>query len=177
MSQRTEPIYYVAMTETNLRLAISNLQKYNRAFYRKAKGERAKTGSTTEPKCDNYVDIKSRIDAQGNHWYYAARMDPLEDTYRNLAIRQPKSEEQQAVGVDTLFSPDAIARSFGSQLSFAPQPPMQQQNPQQQYQGQQNYQPLNCETTVNPYQQQSGVPQQQVQSPFTTNVVQGYSQQ
>lgn len=190
MSQRAEPIYYVAMTEANLRLAISNLQKYNRAFYRKAMGERARTESTTKPKCDNYVDIKSRVDAQGNHWYYVARMDPEEDFYRNLAIRQPKSEERTPVNVDTLFSPDAIARTFGSQFSLAPQQPQtyqqsplpspQQQIPQQTYQqpqAQQTYPSLNCETSVNPYQQQNGVPQQQAQSPFSASVVQGYPQQ
>lgn len=146
-------------------------------------GERAKTNSTTKPGCDNYVDIKSQIDVQGNRWYYVARMDPEEEAYRNLAIRRPKTEERPTVNVDTLFSPDTIARSFGSQLSFAsqqvPSPLAQQQIPQQQYQQQvqQNYPPLNCETSVNPYQQQSGVPQQQVQSPFTANVVQGYPQQ
>jgi len=148
--------------------------------------ERAKTNSTTKPGCDNYVDIKSQIDAQGSRWYYVARMDPEEEAYRNLAIRRPKTEERPTINVDTLFSPDTIARSFGSQLSFASQhtpSPLPQQH-YQQPQVQQSYPPLNCETSVNPYQQQSGVPQQQsgvpqqqAQSPFTANVVQGYPQQ
>lgn len=170
-----ETVHYVAMTESNLKKITNTLRKANKAYYKKAKESRKKTGSTTELKLDNYIDIKSYYDERGVQRFFAEQMDENDPYYTSTLIRSPAPPPP--LDSASLFSADSIARAFGSQVSLVPASNISHS------QGSfQNSNPIgiSCESTMQPTfaaMNSSGVPSQQVQSPFAQQVVMGYPQQ
>lgn len=172
-----ETVHYVAMTESNLKKVTNTLRKANKAYYKKAKESRKKTGSTTELKLDNYIDIKSYYDDRGVQRFFAEQMDENDEYYTSTLIRDLKTPT--TFDSASLFSADSIARAFGSQVSLTPPQGTNVTYAQGSFQ---NPHPVsvNCETPVqSPFAAMnvSGVPSQQVQSPFSQQVVMGYPQQ